>query len=98
MLQFFHLILLLGADLNGLDTCPRAEATQAVPAAEVREVLKAHAGQINTKDIKTGGTLLHWAVEKATMETFIGKGLLPLCFQGLCLDIFRLWFFHQELV
>jgi hypothetical protein len=81
--------LLLGADLDGLDnhnvdlapgtaadgtsTAAAAGAATAAAAA-VREAIKTHASQIHTKDIKWGGTLLHWATEKPTMEAFIGKG------------------------
>jgi hypothetical protein len=51
-----------------------AVASTAATAAAVREAIKTHASQIHTKDIKWGGTLLHWATEKPTMEAFIGKG------------------------
>ncbi len=93
---FLSRVLLLGADLDGLDnhavelapgtaadgtstaaaagTSAAAAATAAAAAAAVREAIKTHASQIHTKDIKWGGTLLHWATEKPTMEAFIGKG------------------------
>jgi hypothetical protein len=91
---FYPRVLLLGADLDGLDnhfvdlapgtaaagasTAAAAGAATAAAAAStaaaVREAIKTHASQIHTKDIKWGGTLLHWATEKPTMEAFIGKG------------------------
>jgi hypothetical protein len=96
---FLSRVLLLGADLDGLDnhnvdlapgtaadgtsTAAAAVAstaaaagtsTAAATAAAVREAIKTHASQIYTKDIKWGGTLLHWATEKPTIEAFIGKG------------------------
>jgi len=42
--------------------------------AVLRDAIKVHASQINTKDIKSGGTLLHWATGKPTMEAFIELG------------------------
>jgi hypothetical protein len=104
---FLSRVLLLGADLDGLDnhavdpapgsaadgtftaaaaasaagssTAAAAGASTAAAGAStaavaVREAIKTHASQIHTKDIKWGGTLLHWATEKPTMEAFIGRG------------------------
>jgi hypothetical protein len=94
--MFLSRVLLLGADLDGLDnhavdlapgtaaagsptaaavavTAAAAATATAAAAAAVREAIKTHASQIHTKDIKWGGTLLHWATEKPTMEAFIGK-------------------------
>jgi hypothetical protein len=96
---FLSHVLILGADLDGLDnhavdlapgtaaagastaaagagttTAAAAVAATAAAAAAVREAIKTHASQIHIKDIKWGGTLLHWATEKPTMEAFIGRG------------------------
>jgi hypothetical protein len=72
--------LALGTAADGTSTAAAgagsstAAAAAASTAAAVREAIKTHASQIHTKDIKWGGTLLHWATEKPTMEAFIGKG------------------------
>ncbi len=61
----------------GAATAAAAASTAAgatAAAAAVREAIKTHASQIHAKDIKWGGTLLHWATEKPTMEAFIGRG------------------------
>ncbi len=60
-----------GTAADGTSTAAAAGSSTA--AAAVREAIKTHASQIHTKDIKWGGTLLHWATEKPTMEAFIGK-------------------------
>lgn len=50
------------------------KSASSASSATVREVLKTNASQIYTKDIRTGGTLLHWATEKPTVEAFIELG------------------------
>ena len=67
---------------------PDAEGDTTLAAAEVsvvaiRELLKVHTAYFHTKDMRLGGTPLHWATEKTTMEAFIGKGQLAVVFSSL---------------
>lgn len=76
---YLRLFAHAGADLNGLAACQKeAEALAAsgdaasVSVAAIRELLKVHTAYFHTKDMRLGGTPLHWVTEKASMEAFIG--------------------------
>jgi hypothetical protein len=51
----------------------KSAAAPEVSVAALRELLKVHTAYFHTKDMRMGGTPLHWTTEKPTMEALIGR-------------------------
>ena len=66
-------MLCLGADVNALcgGERPLQTAVQSNNVGCVKEILEQFPGQLHTKDIKAGGTPLHWAADKPILEALL---------------------------
>jgi len=71
-------MLCSGADVNTLGSVdqelPIHAALKSNNANCVKEILEMYPNQLHTKDMKHGGTPLHWATEKPLLDALIGLG------------------------
>jgi len=71
-------MLCAGADVNTLGSVekelPIHTALKSNNASVVKEILEMYPNQLHTKDMKHGGTPLHWATEKPLLDGLIGLG------------------------
>eukprot|EP00092_Neocalanus_flemingeri_P020293 GFUD01021983.1.p1 GENE.GFUD01021983.1~~GFUD01021983.1.p1 ORF type:complete len:830 (-),score=300.05 GFUD01021983.1:470-2959(-) len=71
-------MLCAGADVNTLGSVeqelPLHTALKANNVGCVREILEMYPNQLHTKDMKYGGTPLHWSTEKPILDGLIGLG------------------------
>ena len=75
-------MLCLGADVNtlarrgleGQGDGPDGKASERSNCRSVKEVLELYPSSLHTKDIKLGGTPLHWATEKPLLAAMIDCG------------------------
>jgi hypothetical protein len=80
---------------SGGSTCEAPD----VSVSALRELLKVHTAYFHTKDMRMGGTPLHWTTEKPTMEALIGRmQLLVNLFSTLWLLIFSIIDFYVHVV
>jgi len=71
-------MLCAGADVNTLGSIekelPLHTALRSNNASCVKEILEMYPNQLHTKDMKHGGTPLHWATEKPLLDALVGLG------------------------
>jgi len=71
-------MLCAGADVNTLGSVeqelPLHTALKSNNVSCVKEILEMFPNQLHTKDMKHGGTPLHWAIEKPLLDALIGLG------------------------
>jgi len=71
-------MLCAGADVNTLGSVekelPLHTALKSNNVSCVKEILEMFPNQLHTKDMKHGGTPLHWATEKPILDALIGLG------------------------